>query len=125
MRIQADSERAPGSGRKRKFFYDDLMQLLSLAPPFLSFLSFFSPRSNEPFFLSFRGGFEVGLRWKDGWISEATLLARNGRTCRVRSAVPLKMTGHVRSVSVRRPEPGLIEFKTEPGAAYTLTAAGR
>ena len=72
-----------------------------------------------------RGGFEVGLRWKDGRITEATLLSKNGRSCRVRSAVPLKVTVRGRSVSVRRPEPGLIEFKTEPGASYTLTAAGR
>ncbi|MCX6574726.1 MAG: hypothetical protein NTX99_12160 [Candidatus Aminicenantes bacterium] len=71
-----------------------------------------------------RGGFEVGLRWKDGRITEATLLSKNGRPCRVRSAVPLKVTVRGRSVSVRRPEPGLIEFKTEPGASYTLTAAG-
>jgi alpha-L-fucosidase 2 len=72
-----------------------------------------------------RGGFEVGLRWKDGRVSEATLLAKNGRTCRVRSAVPLKVTARGRSVPVRRPEPDLIEFKTEPGAAYVLTPAGR
>jgi hypothetical protein len=108
-----------------KFFYDDVMQVLSLAPPFLSFLSFFSPRPNEPFFLSFRGGFEVGLRWKDGRISEATLLARNGRTCRVRPAAPVKVAVRGRAVSVRRPEPGLIEFKTEPSATYALTPAGR
>lgn len=72
-----------------------------------------------------RGGFEIGLRWKDGRISDATLLAKNGRTCRVRSAVPLKVTAGGRSVSLRRPEPGLIEFKTEPRAEYTLTPAGR
>jgi len=72
-----------------------------------------------------RGGFEVGLRWKDGRISEVTLLAKNGRTCRVRSAAPLKVAVRGRSVSVRRPEPDLIEFKTEPGAVYTLTPAGR
>jgi alpha-L-fucosidase 2 len=72
-----------------------------------------------------RGGFEVGLRWKDGRISDATLLSKNGRSCRVRSAVPLKVTARGRSVSVRSPEPGLIEFKTEPGASYTLSAAGR
>jgi len=84
MRIHADSARAPGSGRKMKLFYDDLMQVLSLA-----------------------------------------LLARNGRTCRVRSALRLKMTARGRSVSVRRRELGLIEFRTEPGAAYTLTAAVR
>jgi alpha-L-fucosidase 2 len=72
-----------------------------------------------------RGGFEVGLRWKDGRISDATLLSKIGRACRVRSAVPLKVTARGRSVPVRRPEPDLIEFKTEPGASYTLTATGR
>jgi alpha-L-fucosidase 2 len=72
-----------------------------------------------------RGGFEVGLRWKDGRISEGTLHSKLGRTCRVRSAVPFKVTAGGRSVSLRRPEPGLIEFKTEPGATYTLKASGR
>jgi alpha-L-fucosidase 2 len=72
-----------------------------------------------------RGGFEVGLRWKDGRISEATLLSKNGRPCRVRSAVPLKVTARGRSVSARRLEPGLIEFRTEAGVSYALTAAGR
>ncbi len=72
-----------------------------------------------------RGGFEVGLRWKDGRISEVTLHSKLGRSCRVRSAAPLKVTVRGRSVSVRRPEPGLIEFKTEPGATYALTPAGR
>ena len=72
-----------------------------------------------------RGAFEVGLRWKDGRISEATLHSKLGRTCRVRSAVPLRVTVRGRTVSVRRPEPGLFEFKTEPGAAYVLTPAGR
>jgi len=72
-----------------------------------------------------RGGFEVGLRWKDGQIAAATILSKNGRACRVRSAVPLRVTAQGRSVSVRRPEPGVIEFKTEPGTTYSLTAAGR
>ena len=39
-----------------------------------------------------RGGFEVGLRWKDGRITEVTLHSKLGRPCRVRSAVPLKVT---------------------------------
>ncbi len=75
--------------------------------------------------LAARGGFEVGLRWKDGRIVDATLLSKLGRPCRVRSAVPLKVTARGRSVTVRRPEPGLIEFRTEAGASYALTAAGR
>jgi alpha-L-fucosidase 2 len=72
-----------------------------------------------------RGGFEVSLRWKDGRILSATLVSRNGNPCRVRSAVALKVTAKGRSVSTRRLEPGLVEFRTEPGAAYTLTAEGR
>ncbi len=72
-----------------------------------------------------RGGFEAGLRWKDGRIMAATLHSKLGRPCRVRSAVPLKVTVRGRSVTVRRPEPNLIEFKTEPGATYVLTPAGR
>jgi alpha-L-fucosidase 2 len=72
-----------------------------------------------------RGGFEVGLRWKDGRIVTATLFSRNGNPCRVRTAVPVKVARGRRSVSVRRPEAGLIEFQTEPGVAYTLAAAER
>jgi alpha-L-fucosidase 2 len=72
-----------------------------------------------------RGGFEVGLRWQSGRLVSATLLSRNGDPCRVRSAVPLKVTARGRSVSVRRIEPGLIEFRTEAGASYALTAAAR
>jgi alpha-L-fucosidase 2 len=72
-----------------------------------------------------RGGFEVGLRWKDGRIAEATLHSRLGRPCRVRSAAPLKVTVEGRSVTFRRPGPDLIEFKTKPGVTYALTPAGR
>lgn len=72
-----------------------------------------------------RGGFEVGLRWQDGRVAGATIVSKNGNPCRVRTAVPLKVTAQGRPVSVRRLEPGLIEFKTGPGAAYALTPAGR
>jgi alpha-L-fucosidase 2 len=72
-----------------------------------------------------RGGFEVGLRWKEGRFAAATVLSKNGRACRVRCAVPLKVTVRGRSVAARRLEPGLIEFKTEPGAVYTLMAGRR
>jgi alpha-L-fucosidase 2 len=72
-----------------------------------------------------RGGFEVGLHWKDGRIADATLLSKNGRSCRVRSAVPLQVSALGGSVPVRRLEPGLIEFRTEPGATYRLTAVDR
>ncbi|MDW7761902.1 MAG: glycoside hydrolase family 95 protein [Acidobacteriota bacterium] len=72
-----------------------------------------------------RGGFEVDMRWKDGRIESATILSRSGNPCRIRTVVPLKVDVRGRAVSVQRPEPGVIEFKTEPGAAYTLTPESR
>ncbi len=69
-----------------------------------------------------RGGFEVGLKWKDGKLGQATLISKLGNTCRVRSAVPLKITSKGKSVGVTKPENGVVEFKTVPGAPYALTA---
>jgi len=70
-----------------------------------------------------RGGFEVGLKWKDGRLDQAALTSRLGNICRVRAAVPLKITANGKPVAVSRPENGVIEFKTAAGAAYLLTAA--
>jgi len=58
-------------------------------------------------------------------LASSTLLSKTGQACRVRSAVPLKVTARGGSVPVRRLEPGLIDFRTEPGATYRLTAADR
>ena len=71
-----------------------------------------------------RGGFEVGLVWKGGRLDRATIQSKIGGPCRVRSAVPLKVTASDGSTAgpVLHPEPGLIEFKTAPGATYKLTA---
>jgi alpha-L-fucosidase 2 len=70
-----------------------------------------------------RGGFEVGLTWKDGKLDKATLVSRLGNTCRIRSAVALKVMSQGKSVATARPAAGIIEFKTAPGGAYVLTAA--
>lgn len=69
-----------------------------------------------------RGGFEVGMRWKDGRVEEALILSRIGSTCRVRSGVALQVRSHGRTVPVSRPDKDVLEFKTTPGATYTLTA---
>ncbi|MGZ7046288.1 MAG: glycosyl hydrolase family 95 catalytic domain-containing protein, partial [Candidatus Aminicenantales bacterium] len=68
-----------------------------------------------------RGGFEVGLRWTDGRLGQATIFSKNGNTCRVRSALALKVTSGGKAVRVAKPEKDVWEFKTAPGAAYLLT----
>ena len=69
-----------------------------------------------------RGAFEVGLKWSNGRLDQATLVSGLGNTCRVRSAVPLLVTSKGGSVAVTKIENGVLEFKTKPGATYVLTA---
>jgi len=80
-------------------------------------------RSGEVLGLRARGGYEVGLTWKDGRLSRATMVASAGRPCRVRSAVPLTVSSQGRAIKASQPEPGVIEFQTVAGATYVLSAA--
>lgn len=68
-----------------------------------------------------RGGFEIGMRWKDGKLNDATILSRLGNTCRVRCAVALKVRSQGKAVAISRPDKDVVEFKTTVGATYTLT----
>jgi alpha-L-fucosidase 2 len=70
-----------------------------------------------------RGGFEVGLSWKDGRLENATLVSRRGNVCRVRSAVPLEIRFQGKAVAGVKRRDGALEFKTTPGGTYVLTAA--
>lgn len=69
-----------------------------------------------------RGGFEVGIRWKDGKLEDATILSRIGNACRVRCACAFQVISQGRAVTVSRPDKDVVEFKTIPEATYTLTA---
>ena len=69
-----------------------------------------------------RGGFEVGIEWKAGAPTRATILSTLGDPCRVRATVPLTVTAQGRPVPVTHPEPNVVEFKTTAGASYVLAA---
>ena len=68
-----------------------------------------------------RGGFEVDLAWVDGTLTEATVWSRLGHTCRLRSAVPIRVYCEGRDVPVEHPETSVYVFATEPGERYTIT----
>jgi len=70
-----------------------------------------------------RGGFDVGMRWKDGRIQEALIVSRLGNPCRVRCAAAFEVRSQGKAVSVSRLDKDVVEFKTTSGAAYTLTGA--
>jgi alpha-L-fucosidase 2 len=69
-----------------------------------------------------RGGFEVGLKWENGTLREASIYSRNGKTCRIRTSLPLKVKCEGKAVRCARPEKGILEFKTVQGQTYLLSA---
>ncbi len=72
-----------------------------------------------------RGGYEVGLAWKEGRLTRLRIASLNGNRCRVRAAASLVVTLNGRPVAATTPEPGVIEFQTTVGAAYVLTPTAR
>jgi alpha-L-fucosidase 2 len=68
-----------------------------------------------------RGGFGVDMEWRDGRLSRAAIVSDLGSTCRLRSAVALRVTSAGRPAAVSRPAPGLVEFRTVPGGRYEVT----
>jgi len=69
-----------------------------------------------------RGGFEIGLRWKDGKFERAEVLSKLEKICRVRTAVPLAVRSQGKAVRFKRPEKNVVEFETIAGQTYVLTA---
>jgi len=71
-----------------------------------------------------RGGYEVGLAWKGGALSRATIAAAKAGTCRVRASGTLRITSAGREIRVSHPEPGLSEFRTRSDAVYRIERKG-
>ena len=68
-----------------------------------------------------RGGFEVDLEWNGGQLSRATITSALGSTCRLRTTAGVRVLSAGRPVTVSRPQPGVAEFATAPGARYDVT----
>ena len=77
-------------------------------------------RDGEVTGLRARGGFEVGLEWRDARLARATVLSLNGQRCRIRASETLSVTSAGRPVKTTTLQPGVVEFDTIKGATYTV-----
>ena len=69
-----------------------------------------------------RGGFEVDIAWKDGKITKAAIKSKIGKPCRVRAKEAVEVVSNGQKIQVRKHDKADIEFETEPGRSYILTA---
>ena len=69
-----------------------------------------------------RGGFEVDIEWEDGEFRQATIQSELGRRCAVRAPVAVRVSHNGDPVDVKRPAERLVEFGTEQGGTYRLSA---
>jgi len=72
-----------------------------------------------------RGGFEVGVEWKEGKLTQAQLKSISGNRCRIRSVSPLSVKCGTEVVKTTTPEKGVVEFATEKGQTYSVTRPER
>ncbi len=71
-----------------------------------------------------RGGFEVTLSWKGGQLTEAEILSRLGRPCRLEALANwVILSSNGQEVPVRRVAQDVLEFPTQPGEVYRIVPA--
>ncbi len=67
-----------------------------------------------------RGAFEVNLHWKNHSLSSATITSLNGGICKIRTSLPLKVTG-VNVTSKKNGSYYITSFTTQKEKAYRLS----
>ncbi|MEO6329910.1 MAG: glycoside hydrolase family 95 protein [Ginsengibacter sp.] len=73
--------------------------------------------------LKARGNFEVSINWKDHHLTSAVINSGSGGMCKVRTAIPIKVTG-VSAKSIADANGYLSLFNAEKGKSYKLVAVG-
>jgi alpha-L-fucosidase 2 len=68
-----------------------------------------------------RGGFEVSFSWKKGVLSQAKIISKLGKTCRIRTERQSVLETAGKQPRMLCPKEGVVEFKTSPGQTYTLS----
>lgn len=70
-----------------------------------------------------RGGFVVGVKWKAGQVTTASIHSQMDGKCRIRSATEIQqISSSNRTIPFTRPENNLVEFKTTAAETYTISA---
>jgi alpha-L-fucosidase 2 len=67
-----------------------------------------------------RGGFELDFQWTDGMVTDAKILSKAGKVCRMKVGRPVKVTCREKVVASKEMPGGVIEFETKRGESYAL-----
>ncbi len=71
-----------------------------------------------------RGGYEVDMSWQKGQLQKAVIRSTLAGTCRIRTDGPVDVKTSGRDVKTKTTDENVVEFDTDKGMVFTLTAKG-
>ncbi len=67
-----------------------------------------------------REGFEIAMQWKGGKLQRARITSKLGKTCRIRTQVPVSVRAGGRKINASRPDGNVVSFPTRKGSTYEI-----